>query len=384
MKSLLPLDRSSLVTVSDDKTEWQILKQWTSRETAFAPKTWRPVKGSVLEWLLANKKTFVENHFSENSPWPETQILLKEGLASRVLVPLLIKGEVIGVMTIASRIPAVYTDVHVTTLESLAHQVGIALNNAQLYERVQNYNEILENRIQERTAQLESANKELEAFAYSVSHDLRAPLRYVSGFINLLEKRIHSDADKQVQHYLTTISKSATQMGELIDDLLAFSRMGREEIRKMRIPLERLVEEVIAELNSQQSDGREVSWNVTALPQVNADAAMLRLVVMNLLSNAYKFTKNRKQAVIEIGCTQADDEVVVFVRDNGVGFDMQYVDKLFGVFQRLHKSSEFEGTGIGLANVRRIIHRHGGKTWAEGCLNNGATFYFSLPATDMR
>ncbi|MBI5030865.1 MAG: PAS domain S-box protein [Chloroflexi bacterium] len=240
-------------------------------------------------------------------------------------------------------------------------------------------NQELEHRVKDRTAQLEVANRELEAFAYSVSHDLRAPLRHIDGFLELLQKRTTNSLDEKSQHYIVLIADAARRMGALIDDLLSFSRMGRLEFASMSIDLNALLQDVLRDFTS-ELQSRVVHWQIAPLPMVTGDRAMLRIVFVNLIANALKFTRPRAQVEIEIGSAPGGaNETVIFVRDNGVGFDMSYVDKLFGVFQRLHRAEEFEGTGIGLANVRRIINRHGGKTWAESQLNQGATFYFSLP-----
>jgi signal transduction histidine kinase len=230
-----------------------------------------------------------------------------------------------------------------------------------------------------RAAELEATNNELESFAYSVSHDLRAPLRHMVGFSELLQRQASSSLDEKSQRFIRTILDSAKRMGILIDDLLAFSRIGRAETKKTEVDLEPLVKEVVAEIG-QDTKSRDIAWKIGALPVCYGDRSMLRLVVVNLVSNAVKFTRMRRPAEIEIGCVDRNKkEVEVFVRDNGAGFDMQYVNKLFGVFQRLHLPEQFEGTGIGLATVQRIIHRHGGKVRGEGAVDQGATFYFSLP-----
>ena len=248
-------------------------------------------------------------------------------------------------------------------------------------DELRSMNEVLEQRVLSRTAELNATNKELEAFSYSVAHDLRAPLRHMNGFIQLLSKHSSGSLDEKSQRYLGIINESASKMGHLIDDLLDFSRVSRTELQMHVLSINQLVDEVLHELRLEIQD-RNITWRVAALPEILADRSMMRLVFLNLVANAVKFTSRRELAEIEMGCLEeTPDEMVLFIRDNGVGFDMKYANKLFGVFQRLHRSEDYEGTGIGLASVQRIIHRHGGRVWAKGEVEVGATFYLALPKT---
>jgi|SRR5579859_106265 len=230
----------------------------------------------------------------------------------------------------------------------------------------------------QRTAQLETANQELESFSYSVSHDLRAPARRIGGFVGIILTDYGSTLTREVREWIDKISKEAAEMSQLIQDLLAFARMGRSAMRPSHLSMDDLLKGVLQELSA-DTQGRNIEWNIGALPLVLGDPALLKQVWVNLLSNATKYTRARAPARIKIGCLQKENEWEFYVNDNGAGFDMLQAEKLFGVFQRLHSSEEFEGTGIGLATVQRIIERHGGRTWAEGRINEGATVYFTLP-----
>jgi signal transduction histidine kinase len=282
-----------------------------------------------------------------------------------------------GLLTVVLPKGALFAPDDLALLRICCREAAVQLDNAALGER----QHALISELAQRSTELQAVNRELEAFSYSVSHDLRAPLRHISGFTDLLEKSPGAELEPARKRYLCLIAESAVRMGELIDSLLVFSRMGRAEMLHSRVDLNAAVR--LAKRDAVQADPeRHVRWNIHQLPEVPGDPAMLQLAFTNLLSNACKYSRNNPDAEVEVGTINGKpDEVVVYVRDNGVGFDMAYSNRLFGVFQRLHRHEEFEGTGIGLANVQRIVLRHGGRVWAEAVPNKGATFYVALPKT---
>lgn len=243
---------------------------------------------------------------------------------------------------------------------------------------IRRLNSDLEERVEQRTQELKEANQELEAFSYSVSHDLRAPLRHMDGFSRILQQEYGTQLPEDARHYLDRVRSATTHMSNLVEDLLQLSRLGRQSPQLSRVALRSLVEEAQAEILATAGD-RNIEWRIGDLPEAEVDAILFRQAWINLLSNAVKFSRNQTKALIEIGIREKENETIFFVRDNGAGFDPRYADKLFGVFQRLHRQDEFEGTGVGLATVQRIIKKHGGRVWAESQPGQGATFYFTLP-----
>jgi PAS domain S-box-containing protein len=301
------------------------------------------------------------------------------GIQAAIICPLVKEGVLRALMAVQQTAPRNWQPREISLVQDLVERCWAKIERRTAEETIHRLNTGLERRVTERTAQLEAANHELEAFSYSVSHDLRAPLRHISGFVQLLQEDAGPALSETGHRHLATILASSRRMGVLIDDLLGFSRVGRMALQKAEVDLDALVRLTLDDFAAETQD-RSIAWVVHSLPSVRADRALLHLVLVNLVGNAVKFTGRRDAARIEIGHVPAGEgEAVIFIRDNGAGFDPHYAGKLFGVFQRLHHQNEFAGTGIGLANVQRIILRHGGRVWAEGVVDGGATFYFSLP-----
>ena len=344
-----------------------------------------PIHEGACGWVMEHQRPLLFGESKEsfdlaaNAHW-------QPGMASSLLVPLICRGTIAGGLSaMGKQGGGAFNQRDLTVLTLFANQASIALDNARLFQNlseekatVNRLNAELEQRVWQRTAQLEAANKELETFSYSVSHDLRTPLRAIDGYSRILLDEYTDKLDNEGKRLLNVVRDNTRKMGQLIDDILQFSRSSRLEMTFSDIDMEKLVHEVVEELQPAVTNCK-LQVEVEAIPPTTGDLAMMHQVFVNLLSNAIKFSRFREPAIIKVGGSINNDEVVYFVRDNGAGFDMRYTDKLFGVFQRLHSVEEFEGTGIGLAIVQRIITRHNGRVWAEGKVNEGATIYFALP-----
>ncbi len=312
-------------------------------------------------------------------PGPEVDALLHSGVHVYMAVPMIAGGELIGALSFGGELQQFPAE-QVNVAREVATQLAIAITQARLYTRIKQYSEELELRVYLRTSALEAANKELEAFSYSVSHDLRAPLRAVDGYARMLEEDYGGKFDAEGARLLRAVRANSQRMGQLIDDLLAFSRLGRAAVRTESVEMRPLVEQIVSELHP-DTDGRRIEIAIGPLGRAEVDPALFKQALTNLMSNAIKFSRDSDPAIVEIGCDSDNaggTSVIYFVKDNGAGFDMKYYDKLFGVFQRLHSAAEFPGTGVGLAIVQRVINRHGGRVWAEAKPGEGATFFFTL------
>jgi PAS domain S-box-containing protein len=379
MRDLLQCQRTSVGIFDLEKKEVQVYAADVDGKTIVQIGTilTEEVYG-VIDIIRQHKMEIIENMSTVSSPSAINLILQAEGIQSSINVALVSELEMYGVLNVGWEKPRAITKEETEIVVEVANQITIAIEKARLLKETKRYAAEMEQRVIERTFQLEVANNELEAFSYSVSHDLRAPLRHISGFADMLSRDAQKQLPEKSQHYLDVINNSTQKMGILIDDLLSFSRTGRAEMKKSSFSMNQLLDDALLQVKNSAAN-RKISWNIANLPEVFGDFNLVRLVWVNLLDNAVKYTGPRKLAEIYIDFTEDKEEYIFSIRDNGVGFDMKYANKLFGVFQRLHPIEEFEGTGIGLANVRRIISRHGGRTWAEAKLDQGATFYFSLP-----
>lgn len=376
MQGLVTCDYAAMISLEGAQGKWEISHGWARSPGSALDGGCGPLEDSGFGWVAAQRRTLIESKL--NPVWAESESLAGAGMKSRAVFPLVLHDRVIALFMVARAGEGAFDRDAIDFLQALSDQLAVAIQNNRLFAEVKRYADELEQRVEERTQQLRNANRELEAFSYSVSHDLRSPLRAMAGFARILVEEHGPKMEAEVQRYLGLIQENAQRMGRLIDDLLTFSRLNRQKLTKVRLDLERLCADVLSDLRHEMQ-GRRISVKVAPLPEVDGDPALLRQALTNLLSNAVKYTRPRGEAVIEVGVREEAGERVFFVRDNGVGFDMRHAEKLFGVFQRLHRQDEFEGTGVGLAIVQRVIHRHGGRIWPEAAPGAGATFNFTLP-----
>jgi signal transduction histidine kinase len=335
-----------------------------------------PIDISVESWIVqACEELGVERALSEARALFAHPFDAQIGVA----LPIVTGGKFFGVLGFSSTRPGRSISAgQLKALDILARTAATAFETASLLTELRRMNEELELRVRERTRELEIANKDLESFSYSVSHDLREPLRAVEGYCELFREEFFADVPEDGRRLLERVWQGSSRMTQLINDLLHFARFSREPLNRVRVPLREVVLEVVARLKEPLGE-RQLAVHVGQLPDCFGDRSLLEQVLINLMSNAFKFTAGRGVARIEVGALRQREQTVYYVRDNGVGFDMKYADKLFGVFQRLHPREKFEGTGIGLSIVQRIVQRHGGKVWAESRPEEGTTVYFSLP-----
>jgi len=336
-----------------------------------------PIDESITRWLASSREQLSA---WDGSSAPEAVFAPPfPGERLGVALPIVAGGHFYGILRFCARATQRRLTLgQVKALEILAGTAAAAFEAASLLTQLRTLNQELEQRVRDRTQELQAANADLESFSYSVSHDLRAPLRVVDGYCQMFMDEFGAGIAPEGREILGKARAGATRMNQLIDDLLRLARFSRQPLHTRPVETGALVKRVVANLQ-EQLQGRSVQFEIGALPDCVADAALLEQVFTNLLSNALKFTAGRSNTRIEVGSSSEGAEQIFFVKDNGVGFDMRYAERLFGVFQRLHSQAEFAGTGIGLSIVHRIIRRHGGRTWAEGALQQGATFYFSLP-----
>ncbi len=414
LRDLIPCRRTSVLVFDFEQDEAVVLAVAMEGETQFGQGTRHALPDSpMLAGLLRGEPQIVPDLLAVPPSKTGLSDLRTEGIRALISFPLIFQGELVGALNLGMSEPGAFNPEQIEIVKEVAGVLAIAVQQAHLNELARSHTQELEERVADRTRQLrervaqveqlnqaltglleelqlsnsrlaettrqlEEANAELEAFSYSVSHNLRAPLRALDGFARILQEDHGRDCPPEAGRYLALLRDNAQQMGQLIDDLLKFSRLSRQSLQKRKVDVTGLVHQVLDELKAGQGEERQVEVEMSQLPPGLADPALLKQVLLNLLANAFKFTRNREVARIEIGSTQAEGETVYYVRDNGVGFDKRYVHRLFGVFQRLHHVDDFEGTGVGLAVAQRILHRHDGRIWAEAEVGKGATFYFTL------
>jgi signal transduction histidine kinase len=382
IRRMVPCQRCSIILFDFPKGQAQLVAGYAGG----TPISTAPIPLDTLspgEVLRRGTVRYVEDIATMDAAPPIFRQLLEDGLHSVLSAPLLVDGEAIGEVNLGSKAVGAFESEHRDIALEVAAPLAIAIQHARLREELAHKSTELERRMAERGAALRSATAELETLLYSVSHDLRTPVRHIGGFAELLIQDGGAGLDPAVRHYASRIGEGASRMAAMLDDLVQLSRLGRQDMLRRPVDFTVLVEDVVSQLQSQTED-RVIDWVVEPLPMLECDPALARLAVANLVSNAAKFTRGRDRASIRIRPVRAEGQEGIAVEDNGVGFKMAYAGKLFGLFQRLHRSDEFEGDGAGLAFVQRIAQRHGGRVWAESEVERGATFFITFGGPDVR
>jgi PAS domain S-box-containing protein len=372
MRRIVPCQQCSVVLFDVQRREARMIAGFDNG--AYLPSAAFPLSDPLPQ---SGAVRHIEDLSAVEDPAPAYRRLLAAGMRTLLAIPLLVEGETIGEINLAASSPSAFDAEHRDVALEIAAPLAIAIQHARLREELARQTGDLEKRLAERNAAVRATTAELESVLYSVSHDLRAPLRQLIGFSRLLLDETGEELDPSALHYAQRIHAAADQMATLVDDLVNLSRIGRQDILRRQVNLTALAEDVVGQFRS-SSDGRVIDWQVEELPNVEGDLGLIKVALTNLVSNAVKFTRPRKHATIRIRPVESDGQVGLAVEDNGVGFKMAYAGKLFGMFQRLHRPDEFEGNGAGLAVVQRIAQKHGGRVWAEAEPDAGATFYFTL------
>jgi signal transduction histidine kinase len=373
---MVPCQRCSIILFDFVRGHAELVAGYTGA----SPLSTEPIALDTLspgEVLRRGTVRYIENIDEVDAAPPILQQLRQEGLRSLLSVPLLVDGEAIGEVNIASGTVGAFDSEHRDIALEVAAPLAIAIQHARLRDQLAQKSGELERRVAERGAALRTATAELETLLYSVSHDLRTPVRHIGGFAELLIQDGGPGLDPGARHYASRIGEAAGRMGRMLDDLVQLSRLGRQDMLRREVDFSTLVEDVVSQLQS-ETEGRLIDWMIEPLPVLECDPALAKTALTNLVSNALKFTRTRGRASIRIRPVHSEDQDGIAIQDNGVGFKMAYAGKLFSLFQRLHRSDEFEGDGAGLAFVQRIAHRHGGRVWAESEVDEGATFYITF------
>jgi PAS domain S-box-containing protein len=376
IRRMLPCQRCTVVLFDFERGQAELIAGY-SGGAQMAPTAFPLAEVSQTEVLLRGSLRYVEDLTSMEDPPPMVRQLLAEGLRSMLSAPLMVEGQVIGEINLSASAPAAFDPEHRDIAQEITSPLAIAIQHARLRQELARQTGDLERKLADRNAALRAATAEVETLLYSVSHDLRAPLRHLIGFSRLLLDDHGSELAPGALHYAEKIHDAADQMATLVEDLVNLSRIGRQDLLRRPVELTTLVEDVVDQLRS-STDGRQIDWQIEELPTVECDPSLVKVAITHLLSNAIKFTQPRQHATIHVGPLEADGQAGLCVKDNGIGFKMAYAGKLFGMFQRLHRADEFEGNGAGLAVVQRIVHKHGGRVWAESEPEAGAIFYMTL------